>query len=376
MRPKPDLLTAVYPDAKLHDQFKLVRDSPLYESARAMLREVFADFHDPDGNFIEQFQTTGFDQRTFELYLFAVFKQAAFAIDRSHGRPDFLLNKDGTVICVEAVTANPAAGPKPYSPVPQPRTLDEFADYLRNEIPIRLGSPLFSKLRQRYWELPHVAGKPIVFAIENFHGEGSLGVGYSQLANYLYGQREHWYHDEEGSLIITLEPIDAHRLGAKEIPSGFFAQPDAEHISAVLFSNSGTIPKFHRMGQQGPYRSSLVRIFRLGTCYNYEPNAAEPDLFVYEVGDPAEDPETWSEGTVLIRNPNALHPVPKGLIGAAAETNLESGQTVTDFLEVFHPYGSTTVLFPGDTPEAFISSMLLLYREAMYSSLPSLQAEG
>jgi hypothetical protein len=127
---KPDLLTTVYPDVKLHPQFKYVRDSPLHESARAMLREVFADFSDPDGNFIEQFQTTGFDQRTFELYLFAIFKHEGFTIDRRHSRPDFLLNKNGVTICVEAVTANPASGPRPYSPVPQPRTSDERDDYL------------------------------------------------------------------------------------------------------------------------------------------------------------------------------------------------------------------------------------------------------
>jgi hypothetical protein len=374
MQPESDLLTAVYPDAKLHDQFKRVRDSPLFESARATLREVFADFHDSDGNFVEQFQTTGFDQRTFELYLFAVFREAGLAVDRGHGRPDFVLTKDGVAICVEAVTANPASGPRPYSSVAQPRTSDEFADYLRNEVPIRLGSPLFSKLSKRYWELPHVAGKPFVIAIEDFHGEGSLGVGYSQLANYLYGQREHWYHDNEGNLIISLEPIDAHRLGAKEIPSGFFSQPGTEHISAVLFSNSGTIPKFHRMGHQGPYRSSKARIFRFGTCYRYDPNAAEPDLFVYEVGDPEEDPETWTEGTVLIRNPNALHPVPRGLIGAASETNLVGDQTVTDFLEAFHPYWSMTMVFPSDAPEAFISSSLIHSLHAMHGVLPSVQA--
>lgn len=125
-----------------------------------MLREVYADFNDPDGNFIEQFQTTGFDQRTFELYLFAAFKQAGLAIDRRHGRPDFSLSKDGFTICVEAVTANSASGPKPYSPVPQPRTSDQVADYLQNEVPIRLGSPLFSKLSKRYWELAHVASNP------------------------------------------------------------------------------------------------------------------------------------------------------------------------------------------------------------------------
>lgn len=33
----------------------------------------------------------------------------------------------------------------------------------------------------------------------------------------------------------------------KQIPSGFFNLPDAENVSAVLFTNTGTIPKFLRM---------------------------------------------------------------------------------------------------------------------------------
>jgi hypothetical protein len=33
-------------------------------------------YEDPDGNFIEQFQTTGFDARLWELYLFAMFCEA------------------------------------------------------------------------------------------------------------------------------------------------------------------------------------------------------------------------------------------------------------------------------------------------------------
>ncbi|MDE5446246.1 MULTISPECIES: hypothetical protein [Bradyrhizobium] len=37
-----------------------------------MMQAVFADFHDADGNFVEQFQTIGFDARIFELYLHAL----------------------------------------------------------------------------------------------------------------------------------------------------------------------------------------------------------------------------------------------------------------------------------------------------------------
>ncbi len=220
MPAKPDLFTSVYPDERLHPQFKTLRDSDLHEGSRTMFREVYANFHDPDGNFIEQFQTTGFDQRTFELYLFAVFKEAGLEIDRSHDRPDFMLTKDGVTVCVEAVTANhaPALGFQPYEPNSVERTAEEMAAYLRNEVPIRFGSPLFSKLKKEYWKLPHVAGKPLIIAVETFHGPGSLDLTYSELAQYLYGQTEHWHHDADGNLVITPQAIDFHRLGAKGNP--------------------------------------------------------------------------------------------------------------------------------------------------------------
>lgn len=371
MPAKRDLLTGLYPDERLHPQFLRVRDSPLYEPARGMLRELFADFHDVDGNFIEQFQTRGFDQRTLELCLFAMFKESGFAIDRTHDRPDFTLTKDGTTVCVEATTAGSKSGERlhPYIPIPEDRSPEELAHYLQEEIPIRLGSPLFTKLKTQYWKLPHVSGKPLIFAIENFHAAGSLVVSYSALANYLYGLSQHWYHDDDGNLIISEKPITSHRLATKEIPSGYFYQVDAEYVSGVLFTNSGTIPKINRMGQQGTYRSDGVRMLRYGTRYRYDPNATLPAPFIYEVG-MEEEPETWREGTVLIHNPRALHPVPEGLIGAAAETSLNGTQSVTTFYEPFHPYTSMTMLYPGDTSTPDLQAVVDMVAENLFSQFP------
>ena len=58
---------------ELHPQFVHLRELEAYGPARGVLREVEASFEDPDGNFVEQFQTTGFDARTFELFLFSMF---------------------------------------------------------------------------------------------------------------------------------------------------------------------------------------------------------------------------------------------------------------------------------------------------------------
>jgi len=324
----------------------------MHAPARAMMRAIYADFDDPDGNFLEQFQTTGFDARTFELYLFALFREQRWTTDRSHQRPDFLLRKSDVELFVEATTANQRGpGIKPYNLHPPERTPAELQAYLSNEVPIRLGSPLFSKLKEKYWELPHVASHPLIFAIENFHGDGSLSHTSSTLAYYLYGIKQRWYHDDDGNLIITPEQVASHSIPGKEIPSGFFFQPDTQYVSAVLFSNSGTAPKFNRMGHEGAFHSDAVRMIRYGTCYRDDPNSALPAPFVYEVGNP-EGKETWREGTVLIHNPNALRPVPPGLLGAGEEEWFEDGRIVARVAEPFHPFGSLTLNFPGSTPTA------------------------
>ena len=350
-----DLFQRLREDGGLHPQFLKVRDDPKMAPARAVLRKVAATMADPDGNFVEQFQTHGFDARTFELYLQALFTEAGHQIDRSHERPDFLISRDGLTVAVEAVTANPPPQPdyQPYEPKPvdPPRTRDAVFQYLKHEVAIKFGSPLYSKLKKRYWELPHVAGLPFIIAIETFHAAGSLFLSSSALSQYLMGVDHGFHFDDAGQLVVEGTPIKEH-VGSKPIPSAFFAQPGAEHVSAVLFSNAGTVPKFGRIGQQGVHNSPAVRMVRYGQCLDHDPNATIPEAFAYEVGDPEVPPEPWREGSVLIHNPWALRPIPAEWLGASAEENLgPQGTVVTTWRDPFQPFASLTTMFPGDTPE-------------------------
>ena len=97
-------------------------------------------------------------------------------------------------------------------------------------------------------------------------------------------------------------------------------------------------------------------MLRYGTCYRHNPNAARPDVFLYEVGDPAEGRETWREGTHLIRNPRALWPLPDAWLGAAAEQNLRGGQVVVTHREPFLPFMSITENFPGNISDRVMQS--------------------
>jgi len=338
-------------DAELHPQFKHLRDLPGYASARGLLRELQENFVDPDGNFVEQFQTFGFDSRTFELFLSTMLSSTGHEIDRSADRPDFLVAKDGITAAIEAVTANPPPRKEiqPYGIFSEEQALEQTQLDFEHTLPIRLGSPLHSKLRKEYWKLPHVKDRPLVLAIQDFHIAGALGSTNTPLMRYLFGLGQRWWHDEEGNLTIENYELTSHKLGDKEIPSGFFRQDGAENISAVLFCNTGTIPKFNRMAHQARYRTKGVRMLRWGTCYDRTPNASMPRPFVYEVGDPGEAPETWGEGTVLIHNPYALHPLPDGWMGAALEQRLTNDQVVSLALEEFLPYGSVTNVYVNAT---------------------------
>ena len=338
------------PEDELHPNYRDVRDAQHFEPARSLIRELQVDFDDPDGNFVEQFQTAGFDSRTFEFFLNAMFVDAGFEVDRSHNRPDFMLTKDGMSAGVEAVTASPAsnAGVRPYKHGPTNRSPEEQDEYLRHDLAIRLGSPLFSKLQKRYWEEPHLANQPFVIAIQDFHEAGSLARSGAALGHYLFGIRQRWYHERDGTLVITEQEIDAHKNRVKEIPSGFFKQPSSEFVSGVLFSNSGTLPKFNRMGFQGKYGTPSLRMLRWGLKYRHDPNASLPEPFVYEVGNPTEGLETWSEGTVYFHNPNALHPLPIGWLGASDDECLVDGRVESAMKGEFHPYMSNMAIFAGD----------------------------
>src|SRR5271157_118380 len=104
MKSTKDLFDVVVPNEKLNEQFERIRASATSVAARLMLSDVFRDFEDPDGNFIEQFQTTGFNARFFELYLHAYFTRSGYVVDRSNPNPDFLVTRDGTTVPIEATT--------------------------------------------------------------------------------------------------------------------------------------------------------------------------------------------------------------------------------------------------------------------------------
>lgn len=341
----PSLFTPVVDSDKLNAGFEAVRSAHVGHPGRAMMEEIYASFEDPDGNFLEQFQSTGFDARCFELYLFAYLSRARYEIERDHSNPDFIVVRDGCRVALEATTVNPAtsgalskAGTKICD-----LSGDALLAYQKHELSIRFGSPLFSKLNRRYWELDHCRGFPLVFAIQAFHDEEALSFSDSALSRYLYGLEQMGTWSEGGDLVISTDPIEEHSVEGKTIPSNFFAQPDTEYVSAVVFSNSGSIAKFSRMGFQHGYGNDAFSLTRFGFSFNPDPKAMDPTLFAYDVGQPPLV-ESWGQGLVVCHNPRARHPLPRDYFCNAVQAHIEDGVFVSEH-RGWHPMSSKTLVF-------------------------------
>ncbi|MBK3647737.1 hypothetical protein [Streptomyces sp. MBT33] len=128
------------------------------------------------------------------------------------------------------------------------------------------------------------------------------------MASYLYGHRTVAGRDGNGALMWTSEKITEHRYADTTIPSGLFALPEAAHLAAVIFSNSATIAKFHRMGTERGYGPEDVALLRYGSVLDPDPGAVRPRHHAYVVGDYGpEDHETSPRASTSCITPGPAH---------------------------------------------------------------------
>jgi hypothetical protein len=113
-----EILMPQVQEEKLHPYFKVLTQVKGHSAARDMIREIAYSYIDVDGNYIKDFQTTGFDGRLWELYLYMYLHVSRFNINRGFQAPDYVLSYYGEECCVEAVTVN--ANPAFDEPSPKP----------------------------------------------------------------------------------------------------------------------------------------------------------------------------------------------------------------------------------------------------------------
>lgn len=308
-----DFFAPLGSEDRLNSNFKGIRDQRGHSSARNLINVMMRWHEDRDGNFIEQFQTTGFDARVWELYLWATLISLGYEVTQPDPSPDFVARGLEGTFAIEATTVNPGFDKTgivipPYKPASE-EDLPAYADHY---LPIRFAGPLTNKLAKRYWENPDIGEMPLVFAIQDFHADFSMMHSTGGLMAYLYGLSVY----DEVADAVRASHISAHTWGEKTVPSRFFELPESENVSAVIFNSQGTLPKFSRMGIKAGFTRDDVKILHGGMMLIASDEGIDPTTFSGEV-----EPdywEAWISGMDVFHNPNALRPLdPLCLPGAS-----------------------------------------------------------
>lgn len=300
-------------------EFQLLTDTISHLPALMAVGECYLALPKPDANFVSDLQTSNFAARIFELYLLACFREQGLVVRQDHVSPDFWIEKDGANCWVEAVTANSA--------IPRSGGIGEWvhAPEDRNErltgAPAeRFAKTLRGKLQRNYHELDHVKGHAFALAIADFHESGSMVWSREALPTYLYGLRADV--EGEGSDRRAIGTPISNLTGEHAIPAGLFRDPEFAHLSAVIFSNAGTMAKFNRMGFLAGWRPSGLEMVRRGILFDRTPGALEPIDFELSVGSAEYQSlwpwgEAWCQELEVYHNPLAANPIPFDLIPGA-----------------------------------------------------------
>lgn len=359
-----DLFIPISKKSKLNPYFQIISQSPAHSAARNVINEILPYFFDVDGNFVQQFQTTGFDARLWELYLFCYFTEEQLEISRKYFAPDFLLAQGEMEVSVEAVIVSNKNSYDIHRPFPQ------MEDIMQEEkiMPSKWGSSLYSKLTHvdcrgiHYWEYQHTKGKPFVIAIADFHDAFSMTWSQASLITYLYGFEYKHAFDSSGNLIVHPIKVSTHPKGPglNTIPSGFFFQESSENISAVLHSSCATISKFNRIGKQCDLDENNVLMYRIVSVHDFAPNSVTPKILEYQVTECNSEP--WAEGVTVFHNPNAKYPLPRDFFPNAAQCYLQDN--------LIHVYSINPIVYSSMTYNFLEPSKLEDFKQELHKYHP------
>ncbi len=145
------LFTPICAFDQLNEDFLLVSNHLGYIPGKNELLETFSYHPNPDGNFVEQFQSkNGFSARVWELYLLAFFLDAGFGVNCDDDSPDFFISNRIEEIAVEAVTTNEGKDKEIFI---------KNDEQHRAFVAQKLGSSLYSKWQKKYWEKTNITGR-------------------------------------------------------------------------------------------------------------------------------------------------------------------------------------------------------------------------
>lgn len=313
------------------DVFKVLGRAS-HKPAAWTLNQLYLSLPRPDPNWASDCRTGNFHTRLWEAQLLACFREQGLLVTQPHESPDFRIeNRHGDVAWIEAVTANPREA---YNHVnaPPSKVPEAKEEIFFGPAALRFAKTLGNKLGRQYHHLPHVAGKPFVIAIADFHAPASMIWSREGLICYIYG---------EGATVAELDgrpqavPMPAsHLLGTSAFPAGLFADDRHSELSAVVFSNACSIAKLNRVAISGVGAPKGLRYTRLGNFFDRTPGALKGIPFCLDVTSEAyralwpHGYEPWSAELEVFHNPFARHPVPFDLLPEATHWFEQDGERV------------------------------------------------
>jgi hypothetical protein len=311
---------------KCHEYFNILKDGIHFSAAKEFIEESIKTLGNNEiffnNLFITDFQQTGFNQRIWELYLFFMLQEQGFNMldlktlkTTDNTEPDFFVNKNSKNIIIEATTLGDI------------QDKNAIADILKEPMILsnKIKRSLSKKLEKDYLKLGH----PVIIAFSDFHFPSNIKnknniiprsaeVSFMALREALYGKIENLT-----SGIVHSKLIDSS--------GSFFNTPDANNVDAILYSRSGTLPKFNRMGKMIDLGSDNVIIMSMRSCCNFDPKSSAPSIKASEInknlekamrGDKQAYYERLVDGTEILYNPKIKQPIFCDLFPYSAHTIL------------------------------------------------------
>jgi hypothetical protein len=293
---------------------------PSHQNVAWLLNQLYLSLPRPDRNWAADCQTENFHTRLWEAQLLASFREQGVLVTQPVESPDFRIeNRKGGVAWVEAVTANPPVRFEPVGAMPsrQPEAADEL---FFGAAALRFAKTIGSKLQRGYADMGHVAGSPFAIALADFHAPASMMWSREALLGYLYGLSAEMI-ELDGERIAVAGEAD-RLLGASGFPAGLFRNGDHAELSAIIFSNAGSVSKFNRVARTWG-APSPGRYVRYGKFFDRTDGALEGIPFCLDILSDdyrslwPQRWEPWCAELEVFHNPFARTPLPHALLPEA-----------------------------------------------------------
>lgn len=297
-----DLLTPVVAPDRWHPNFgRIVALATPQE--RATLQDWARGFRDRDGKFVQEFQTT-FNSSFWELYLYALLRDAGCSVDLSFDRPDFVVVDGplGEFVAEAVVASHPASGMPEWAAdlSEEPREREDLLDLAA----LRLAQALLEKHRKwndGYGSLRQCASRPFIICVAPFEQPRGHVQGTQAIDRVLFGGPHPLFRiDEDGNAQVLGHSVFSagFKPSGADVPFGMFTAPAFSAVSGVLFSSLATWSKVRALAPRSD-RELIFHAIRLS--YEHGLMNIVSDDGAYE--------ETLVDGAHLFLNPYAARPV-------------------------------------------------------------------